>query len=124
MIGYVTCGTNNLPRAAEFFDALFSEIGATRHMEDPGRFIAWGVAPDKPGIGITVPFDNKAATVGNGCMVALVVDSREKVDRMHARALALGASDEGAPGERFPGFYAGYFRDLDGNKFNVFVGGE
>lgn len=124
MIGYVTCGTSDLPRAAAFFDALLAEIGATRQMEEAGRFIAWGTAPDHPGLGITVPFDDKPATIGNGCMVALVVDSRETVDRVHARALALGASDEGAPGERYPGFYAGYFRDLDGNKFNVFVGGE
>jgi catechol 2,3-dioxygenase-like lactoylglutathione lyase family enzyme len=122
MIGYVTLGTNNLPRAAAFYDALLAEIGAKRMMEGDG-FVAWSVRPDLPGLGVTVPFDKKAATVGNGVMVALVVDSKEKVDSLHRKALTLGASDEGAPGARSPEFYAGYFRDLDGNKLNVFLGG-
>jgi catechol 2,3-dioxygenase-like lactoylglutathione lyase family enzyme len=122
MIGYVTLGTNNLPRAAAFYDALLEEIGAKRMMEGDG-FVAWSVRPDLPGLGVTLPFDKNAATVGNGVMVALVVDSKEKVDALHRKALSLGATDEGAPGPRSPEFYAGYFRDLDGNKLNFFVGG-
>jgi catechol 2,3-dioxygenase-like lactoylglutathione lyase family enzyme len=122
MIGYVTLGTNNLPRAAAFYDALLSEIGAKRMMEGDS-FVAWSVRPDLPGLGVTLPYDKKAASVGNGVMVALVVDSKEKVNSLHRRALELGATDEGAPGERSPEFYAGYFRDLDGNKLNVFLGG-
>jgi catechol 2,3-dioxygenase-like lactoylglutathione lyase family enzyme len=122
MIGYVTLGTNNLKRAAAFYDALLSEIGAKRMMESD-RFVAWSVKPDLPGLGVTMPFDTKSATVGNGVMVALVVDSAAKVDALHRKALELGATDEGAPGLRFEGFYAGYFRDLDGNKLNFFHGG-
>jgi catechol 2,3-dioxygenase-like lactoylglutathione lyase family enzyme len=122
MIGYVTLGTNNLPRAAAFYDALLGEIGAKRMMEGEG-FVAWSVRPDLPGLGVTVPYDKKAASVGNGVMVALVVDSKEKVDALHRKALSLGATDEGAPGARSPEFYAGYFRDLDGNKLNFFAGG-
>ncbi len=56
-------------------------------------------------------------------MVALVVNSKDKVDRVHAKALALGGKDEGPAGPRGEGFYAGYFRDLDGNKLNVFCAG-
>jgi catechol 2,3-dioxygenase-like lactoylglutathione lyase family enzyme len=122
MIGYVTLGTNNLPRAAAFYDALLSEIGAKRMMEGDS-FVAWSVRPDLPGLGVTLPYDKKAASVGNGVMIALVVDSKEKVNSLHRKALELGATDEGAPGERSPEFYAGYFRDLDGNKLNVFLGG-
>jgi catechol 2,3-dioxygenase-like lactoylglutathione lyase family enzyme len=122
MIGYVTLGTNDLPRAAAFYDALLAEIGAKR-LWDYGRGIAWGVAPDKPSLGILKPYDGNAATVGNGVMVALVVDSHEKVDRVHRKALELGGTDEGAAGPRSDGFYAGYFRDLDGNKLNVFCMG-
>jgi predicted lactoylglutathione lyase len=122
MIGYVTLGTNDLPRAAAFYDALLAEIGAKRLM-DLGRGIIWGLAMDKPSLAILKPYDEKAATVGNGVMVALVVDSREKVDRVHKKALALGGKDEGAVGPRGEGFYAGYFRDLDGNKLNVFFMG-
>jgi catechol 2,3-dioxygenase-like lactoylglutathione lyase family enzyme len=120
MIGYVTVGTNDLPRAAKFYDALLAEIGAARLMESE-RLVAWAVAPDKPGFGVIKPYDGKPATIGNGCMTALVVDSPAKVDKLYRKAIELGARDEGPPGPRqLPGFYVGYFRDLDGNKLNVF----
>ena len=119
MIGYVTLGTNDMEKAAAFYDALLGELGAGRLMEAE-TFIAWGTAPAAPAVSVIKPNDGNAATVGNGVMVALAVDSTEKVDQIHAKALELGGADEGAPGERGPGFYAGYFRDLDGNKLNAF----
>lgn len=119
MIGYVTLGTNDLDKAAVFYDALLGEIGAGRMMETD-RAIIWSIAPDKPALGVITPFDKKDATIGNGGMVALLVDSREKVDALHAKALELGGTDEGAPGERGPGIYFAYFRDLDGNKLNFY----
>jgi predicted lactoylglutathione lyase len=122
MIGYVTFGTQNLARAAAFYDALLSTIGASRYMESD-RFIAWAVSPTTPSLAVALPFDGKPATVGNGTMVALVVDSRAKVDALHKKALELGATDEGPAGPRGDGFYAGYFRDLDGNKLNAFCMG-
>jgi catechol 2,3-dioxygenase-like lactoylglutathione lyase family enzyme len=122
MIGYVTLGTNDLGRAAAFYDALLGEIGAKRLWESP-RGIAWGVAPDKCSLGVMTPYDGQPATVGNGVMAAIVVDSKDKVARVHAKAMALGAKDEGPVGPRGEGFHAGYFRDLDGNKLNVFCFG-
>ncbi len=119
MIGYVTLGSNDIPRAAKFYDALLAEVGAKRLMESE-RFIAWGVSPMLPMLSVITPYDGKAATVGNGTMVALVVDSTAKVDALHRKALELGGKDEGAPGPRMDGFYAAYFRDLDGNKLNAF----
>jgi len=123
MIGYVTLGTNDIDRAAEFYDALLQEIGASRMMESE-KFVAWAVAPDQPALSITKPFDGNAASVGNGVMVALAVNNRDKVDALYQKAIDLGGSDEGAPGPRGDsGFYAAYFRDLDGNKLNVFCMG-
>jgi catechol 2,3-dioxygenase-like lactoylglutathione lyase family enzyme len=122
MIGYVTLGTNDFDRAAAFYDALMSELGAGRIL-DNDRFVAWATSPAAPAISIARPFDGGAATVGNGVMVAIAAESREQVDRLHARALELGAADEGAPGDRGGNFYAGYFRDLDGNKLNAFYVG-
>ena len=119
MIGYTTFGTNDLARAGKFYDALLAELGAKRAMEME-TFIAWATAPNTPMVAIIKPFDKKPATVGNGVMVALLASSKEQVDKIHAKALALGGKDEGAPGPRGPGFYAGYFRDLDGNKLNAF----
>lgn len=119
MIGYVTLGTNDLPRAAAFYDALLGEIGAKRLLEFP-RGISWGISWNQCSLGIMQPFDGKPASVGNGVMAAIVVDSTEKVDRVYRKALELGGTDEGPAGPRGDGFYAGYFRDLDGNKLNVF----
>ena len=120
MIGYVTLGTNDLERGAKFYDELLAEIGAKRFMEEE-RFIAWAVAPGEPSLAITKPFDGNDATVGNGVMVALAVETPKQVDALYAKAIELGATDEGAPGPRGEGgFYAGYFRDLDGNKLNFF----
>ena len=122
MIGYVTLGTNNLERAAKFYDALLAEVGGKRFMEYP-TFIAWSAGQDSPGLALSKPYDGNAATVGNGVMVALKVDSPAKVDQLYKKAMELGASDEGPAGPRGEGFYAGYFRDLDGNKLNVFYFG-
>jgi predicted lactoylglutathione lyase len=122
MIGYVTLGTNDLERAARFYDELLGEIGASRFLETE-TFIAWSVSPGAPAVSVTKPFDGNAATVGNGVMVALVMDSQDKVDALYKKAMELGATDEGPPGPRGPGFYAGYFRDPDGNKLNFFCMG-
>ncbi len=119
MIGYVTLGTDDIPRAAKFYDALLAELGAKRFMETDG-FVAWASAPNKPALSVIRPHNRKPASVGNGVMVALVVDSPAKVDALHRKALELGATDEGAPGPRGDNFYAGYFRDLDGHKLNFF----
>jgi len=119
MIGYVTLGTNDMPRAAAFYDALLKELGASRMMGDD-NFIVWSASPDRPAISVTKPYDKKPASVGNGMMIAIAVDSKAKVDSLYRKAIALGAADEGAPGARGEGFYAAYFRDLDGNKLNFY----
>ncbi|GAB4116422.1 MAG: VOC family protein [Wenzhouxiangellaceae bacterium] len=121
MIGYVTLGTNDLPRAVAFYDELLSLLGGSRMMQDDS-FVAWsGATEEAAGMAVIKPFDGNPATVGNGTMVALAAATPEQCNAVHAKALELGGSDEGAPGPRdMPGFYAGYFRDLDGNKLNVF----
>jgi catechol 2,3-dioxygenase-like lactoylglutathione lyase family enzyme len=119
MIGYVTLGTNDMARAAKFYDSLLAEVGGKRAMEAE-RFISWSAGPMSPGIGIIKPFDGKSASVGNGMMVALMCDSPEKVKAVYDKAIKLGGTDEGAPGQRWGNFYAAYFRDLDGNKLNAF----
>lgn len=120
MIGYVTLGTNDLARAAAFYDAIAAELGVGRMMDGEG-FIAWGAPGGGAGVGLTQPFNKEPATVGNGVMVALEAKDRAQVDRVYAKARELGAPCEGPPGERMPGFYAAYFRDPDGNKLNAFV---
>lgn len=120
MIGYATVGTNDLDRAAPFYDALAEILGSRRiHSFDRGIF--YGETSFE--FALVAPFDGKAAVSGNGSMVALEATSREAVDKVHTCALAMGGVDEGAPGIRGreeSGFYGAYFRDLDGNKLCVF----
>ena len=119
MIGYITLGTNDMQRAAAFYDSLLGLLGAKRAME-MDSFIAWGNSPKGPLLMIHKPHDKNPATVGNGVMIALAVDSKAKVDAVYKKAIELGGKDEGPAGPRGDTFYAGYFRDLDGNKLNVF----
>lgn len=119
MIGYVTLGTNDYDAALKFYDELLALAGAKR-MFETDTFVAWGTGPTRPALSVTRPFDGNPATAGNGTMVAIAFDTPEKVDAFHAKALQLGGRDEGAPGKRTDNFYAGYFRDLDGNKLNGF----
>lgn len=127
MIGYATLGSDNMARARAFYDALFAVIGAGRLMDfgdDSGGFTMWGTAMDKPGIAVTTPNNKEPARAGNGNMLAITVDQRATVDALHAKALELGGSCEGAPGLRGDegpqAFYGAYFRDPDGNKLCAF----
>ncbi|MEM9617269.1 MAG: VOC family protein [Pseudomonadota bacterium] len=119
MIGYVTLGTNDIQKASAFYDALMGEMGAKRMMESDS-FVAWNTGPGQPGVSVIKPNDGKAATVGNGTMIAIACDKPETVDKLYNKAIELGAKDEGPAGPRGDQFYAGYFRDLDGNKLNFF----
>ncbi len=119
MIGYVCVGTNDMARATGFYDALFGEMGVKRMMEFDG-FVIWG-KPGAAALAVVKPFNGNAATVGNGVMVALSAGNKDNVDKLYAKAIELGATDEGKPGPRGDTFYAAYFRDLDGNKLNLFV---
>ena len=122
MIGYFTLGTNDLPKALAFYDKLMGSLGAKRVFESD-RGVAWGRDMNSPGLSVVKPFDGKPATRGNGTMVALALDSKEKVDALYKLAIELGGTDEGKPGQRNEGFYAAYFRDLDGNKLSGFFAG-
>ena len=119
MIGYALVGTNDLSRAGAFYDALLAKLGGERFMQME-RLISWSVDDATPSIGVCLPIDGRPATFGNGSMVALKAKSRAQVEAVYAKAIELGGSDEGPPGERFGNFFAAYFRDLDGNKLNVF----
>ena len=119
MIGYVTLGTNDLEKAEAFYTPLLETLGAKILMQDD-RMRFYGTGPGAPILSICKPYDEKPATAGNGTMIAIPGGSKEGVDALYAKAIELGASDEGEPGQRGPGFYGGYFRDLDGNKLVAF----
>ena len=117
MIGYITLGANNIKTTGDFYDALFSVLGAKKSYDTPTAK-AWQIKEGSPIFSITSPYDGNIATVGNGVMIALQASSPEHVNRLHAKALELGAINEGQPGIRGAGYYCAYIRDLEGHKIN------
>ena len=117
MIGFVMVGTNDLDKAIIFYDTVLKTIDLTR-VEKTDTYASYAPKENSKAIEfyVTIPFDNKNATVGNGTQISFYINSKEQVDLFHSLALQLGALDEGAPGERYDGEYYAYFRDLDGNK--------
>lgn len=114
-VSYATVGSNRLDEAKDFYDALLGTIGLTGVFDHPSGGRIYG-SNGALNFGVLGPFDGKPATVGNGTMVAFKLDSPEEVAAFHAKALELGGTSEGEPGDRAPGFCFAYFRDLDGNK--------
>jgi catechol 2,3-dioxygenase-like lactoylglutathione lyase family enzyme len=119
VLGYVTIGTSDFEAALAFYDQLLPELGGSRAFASPtGQFYSFGSGTL---FGVLRPFDGSAASGGNGTMFAFKVSSPTDVDRIYARAIGLGASDDGKPGPRGNrGFYASYFHDADGNKLCVY----
>lgn len=115
MIAYLTLGTSDIAKAKEFYLSVLEDLGLSVFM-DIGRLVAMGTPSGGPMLAVCTPYNGEAPQPGNGNMVAISPGSTELVDKIHAKALALGATDEGAPGPRMDGFYGGYIRDLDGNK--------
>ncbi len=118
MLAYVTLGTNDIDRALAFYDKVMPALGAKR-VFDNGRLYFYGVGMGQPMFAIGGPYDEQAASCGNGVMPALAAPDRETVDKVYQAALEAGGTDDGAPGERMPTFYGAYFRDPDGNKICV-----
>ena len=114
-LNYFTVGSNKLEEAKAFYDALLGSIGMSPAFEHPsgGRlYRGKGIGM----FGVLGPYDKNPACIGNGSMAGFKFDTAEEVDAFHAKALELGGANEGDPGERVPGAYFAYFRDLDGNK--------
>ena len=115
MIGYVTIGVSDMDKGKAFWTGLLEPLGVSMLM-DMGRIALMGTGPGAPMLAVCVPYDEGDPNPGNGNMVSFDCGSREKVDQLYARAIEMGATDEGPAGERAPTFYGGYFRDPDGNK--------
>lgn len=115
MIGYVTLGVKDMARAEEFYTALLAEIGGKKLM-DGGRIKFFGTGPGQSMIAICTPYNEDAQDCGNGNMVAIPAGDEDAVVALYNKALELGATDEGEPGQRIPIFYGGYVRDPEGNK--------
>ena len=119
MLGYVTVGVNDMERACDFYGTLLEEVGG-KQLFGQDRIKFYGTGPGSPMLAVCIPYDQNDPAPGNGNMIAIPGGSREGVDKLYQKAIQLGASDEGEPGERLPIFYGAYVRDLDGNKLCFF----
>jgi predicted lactoylglutathione lyase len=115
MIAYATIGTADIEKSKAFYLAVLADMGGSILM-DIGRLAAFGTASGGAMLAVCTPYNGEAPNPGNGNMVSIAPGSKELVDKLYAKAIELGATDEGAPGPRMDGFYGGYIRDLDGNK--------
>jgi catechol 2,3-dioxygenase-like lactoylglutathione lyase family enzyme len=122
LVAYTMLGASDLERSWAFYDAVLGVLGAERNSAYSGEKRTWYQMPGMPAgmLAVGRPFEGEA-NGGNGNMVALMTGDKETVQAAHAKALELGAIDEGGPGERGPGWYGAYFRDFDGNKVAVFT---
>ncbi len=116
MIGYVTLGVQDMDKAKAFWSELLAELGG-KVLFDMGRIAMIGRSMEEPMLAVCIPYNQEVPVPGNGNMVALNPGSKEMVDKLYHKALELGATCEGEPGQRIPDmFYGAYFRDPDGNK--------
>lgn len=111
-MNYFVFGTNNKDNAVAFYDQLFDGLGLNK-IHGQGRMTLWG--NEEFMFAIAEPFDEKAATNGNGTMLGFHVDSIDDVNRLHQKAIELGGSCEGQPKVR-SNMHSAYVRDLDRNK--------
>ena len=119
MAGYVCIGASDFELSVAWYLELLDPIGAKRMMDLEG-FTLIGKEGGGASIAVTRPFNGEPQSAGNGMMVALQVANQEEVNGIYERAIAMGGSDEGPPGDRGGIFYAAYFRDIDGNKLNAY----
>ena len=120
MLSLVSVGTDDLDRSVAFYDAVLGVLGMERLMRDDIE-AGYGAPGGPPVFYVNLPYNKEAATFGNGVQITFSARNRDAVDRFHAKVIALGGSDEGAPGERkySPGYYGAYCRDEYGNKLHV-----
>ena len=113
MIGYTTLGVKDIDAAKKFYTELFD----AKVLVDVDRLAMIGKTKSQHMISVCVPYNEQDPRPGNGVMVAFPGGSREGADALYNKAIALGATCEGAPGSRIEGqFYGGYVKDADGNK--------
>ncbi|MDP5137810.1 VOC family protein [Rheinheimera baltica] len=116
MISYVTLGVSDLTAAKAFYGQLLGDLGS-KSLIDMGRIAFFGKSMAQPMLAVCVPFNQQPANPGNGNMVSFSPGSKAAVDTLYQKAISLGATCDGAPGQRIENtFYGAYVKDADGNK--------
>ncbi len=121
ILSHVSVGTNDYEKAKAFYSTLLGTVGCSV-IEDLAEYKCISFGKKYPEFWVGQPMNNEPATPGNGVHVSFLVDSKELVNAFHAKALELGATDNGAPGPREhygAGYYGAFVIDPDGNKIEA-----
>ena len=125
MFSHVFVGVSDFECALHFYQPLMECLGHPQRFCERSRpWAGWQTSAEqaRPLFLIGSPYNQQDHAVGNGQMVAFMVSTRAAVDEVHALALRLGGTCDGAPGlrpEYHAQYYGAYFRDPDGNKIGV-----
>ncbi|MEM1113936.1 MAG: VOC family protein [Pseudomonadota bacterium] len=123
MIGYTTIGVKDMEKAKAFYTELLADLGASV-LADMGRIAFIGTSMNEPMLAVCVPYDEQDPHPGNGNMFAVTATTKEQAQVLYNKAIALGATCDGEPGQRIPDmFYGAYVHDPDGNKLAFYVFG-
>ncbi len=117
---HVAVGTNDLSKARAFYDEVLAPLGYKRLTDLGDNGSIWGESA--PEFFVLKPANGQPATYANGGTISFLAPNRSAVAAFHKAALAAGGVDEGAVGPRgwAPNAFAGYARDLDGNKIAAY----
>jgi catechol 2,3-dioxygenase-like lactoylglutathione lyase family enzyme len=119
--GHVDLRVSDLPSALPFYESLMPSLGFTVRYHGE----AWKVwAQTEPGLPATAYFGitESRAHVPNDNRIAFWVSSAAEVDRLADVVRSAGAVDVSGPSEMpyGPGYYALYFDDPSGNRFEIY----
>ena len=117
MFSHVMLGTNDLPRAQAFYDAVLGTLGVPAGRVDRHR-VFWRTSTGM--FSVSLPINGEPATAGNGGTIGFACTTPAQADAWHAAGVASGGTTcEDPPGVREGGqgkLYLAYLRDPDGNK--------
>lgn len=120
MLDHVGIEVNDLERSKAFYERALEPLGIRLLMEFEGA-VGFGKETEhgpKPFFWV----NSRGRPPVSGAHVAFGVRDTDQVDAFHAAALAVGGSDNGAPGPRpiyHPGYYGAFILDPDGNNIEA-----
>ena len=116
MIAHITLGVSNYKKAKDFYERAVSPLGYKLTQDHP----KWKASGFMEGGQTSFWIAEKDKIVLSH--VAFEVKNKKAVDDFYKEAMAAGAVDNGKPGYRreyWPGYYAAFVHDADGNNIEA-----
>jgi catechol 2,3-dioxygenase-like lactoylglutathione lyase family enzyme len=119
MIDHVSIAVADLKKSAAFYAAVLEPLGYTKIADRPASV---GFGKKYPEFWLNARPGGTPASDDTGAHICLRAKSIDAVREFHARALANGGRDDGAPGPRkaeMTDYFGAFIRDPDGNKLEA-----